>query len=104
MRRLTLVGTQRVSEHAHQHAHTHELPRTYTSAQIVSREKRERRGMVYVRRSKLVTTHTRRRLYVLFLGGVCEEINAGWDTRRRMYVLWVGGVCEEIELGVLRVR
>jgi len=53
-----------------------------------------------VRRSKLVGTHTRRRLYVLFLGGICEEINAGWNTRKRMYVLWVGGVCEEIELGV----
>jgi len=43
-------------------------------------------------------------LCVLCLGGVCEEIDAGWDTRRRMYVLWVGDVCEEIELGVPRVR
>jgi len=50
-----------------------------------------------------VVKHTRRRLYVLRLGGICEEIDAGWDTRRRMYVWWVGDVCEEIELGVLRV-
>ena len=58
-----------------------------------------------MRRLKVVGTHTRRRLYVLCLGGVCEEeIDAGWDTRRRMYVLWVGDVCEEIELGVPRVR
>jgi len=59
---------------------------------------------VYVRRLKFVSKHTRRMLYVLCLGGVCEEIYACWDTRRRMYVLCVGDVCEEIELGVPRVR
>ena len=40
-------------------------------------DKWERRGRVYVRRSTLVVTHTRRKLNVLFLGDVCEEIDAG---------------------------
>ena len=35
---------------------------------------------------------------VLCLGGVCEEIDAGWDTlEKKTDVLWVGSVCEEID-------
>jgi len=51
----------------------------------------EGRGRVYVRRSTPVGTHTRRRLYVLCLRGVCEEINAGWVTLEKKVVCIVGG-------------
>jgi len=33
------------------------------------------------------------------VGGVCGEIDAGWETRIRLYVLSVGGVCDKIDAG-----
>jgi len=53
-------------------------------------DKWERRGRVYVRTSMLVGTHTRRRLQVLCLGDVCEEIDAGWDTLEKKVESMVG--------------
>jgi len=37
----------------------------------------------YVRRSTPVETHSRRRLYVLWVGSVCEEIDTGWDAESK---------------------